>query len=88
MKRTGLILGIAVLLLAGFGSSTIPASPAPQQLPAPEFPAGVDVVNVDVVALDSAGNPIEGLTADDFTLTDEGKVTLNVLERVAESLPG
>jgi VWFA-related protein len=87
MKRTALLLGVTALVLAG----ALPASPVPQELPAPEFPAGVDVVTVDVVVLDSAGNPIEGLTSDDFMVADEKKLRrITSFEAVAlpESAPG
>ena len=58
---------------------------------APRFPSGVEVVTVDVVVLDRDGNPIEGLTADDFTVRDEGRVrSIASFEAVAlpESEPG
>ena len=86
---------MAALLSAGgplFASDPSPVAQEPVSgLPAPEFPAGVDVVTVDVVVLDSAGNPIEGLTSDDFMVTDEGKVrSITSFEAVTlpESEPG
>jgi VWFA-related protein len=78
---------VTALVLA----AALPASPVPQELPAPEFPAGVDVVTVDVVVLDSAGNPIEGLTSDDFMVADEKKLRrITSFEAVTlpESAPG
>jgi VWFA-related protein len=39
----------------------------------PQFKAGVDLVQIDVVALDKDGHPIRGLTAADFTLLDRKK---------------
>ena len=36
----------------------------------PTFRAGVDLVQVDVVVLDADGNPVHGLTKDDFVLID------------------
>ncbi len=74
MNRNGIILWTAALLLAGLGPATASAPPAPQEVPAPEFPAAVDVVTVDVVVLDRDGNPIEGLSPDDFTVRDKGRI--------------
>ena len=85
-------LALAVLLSAGLAADP---SPVPQEpdtgLPAPEFPAGVDVVTVDVVVLDRHGNPIEGLTEDDFTVVDEGTrrpITSFEAVTLPESEPG
>ncbi len=77
MTNLRLVLGLA------FGLLTVPglavSTPPPPQQPvdeadAPRFPGGVDVVTVDAVVLDRDGNPIEGLTADDFTVRDEGRL--------------
>src|SRR5829696_3241919 len=40
---------------------------------APTFKARIDLVQVDVVVVDAAGNPVRGLTASDFTILDRGK---------------
>ncbi|HXT68301.1 MAG TPA: VWA domain-containing protein [Vicinamibacterales bacterium] len=39
----------------------------------PVFRSSVDVIQVDVSALDSAGHPVKGLTAADFTLLENNK---------------
>ncbi len=44
-----------------------------QQQPAPVFRGGVDLVTLDVTVVDKAGNPVKGLTADDFTVMLEGQ---------------
>lgn len=52
------------VLLAG-----LVAGLAAQQKP-PVFRGGVDLVQIDVVVLDADGQPVRGLTKDDFTLFD------------------
>jgi VWFA-related protein len=86
MTQNRLLFVAVALALFGAG----PAVSA-QDLPAPEFPAGVDIVTVDAVVLDSDGNPIEGLKADDFTVKDEGRIRPLVsfeAVRLPESPPG
>jgi len=52
----------------------------------PSFPRGVELVKVDVVVTDKAGNPVQGLTKDDFTILDDGQ-TREVASFQAISLP-
>jgi len=58
---------IAVLLVAGL--IALPAVPQEKLVESIE----VRVVNVDVVVTDRAGNPVSGLTKDDFQLFENGK---------------
>ncbi len=44
-----------------------------RQEEAPTFPAEIEMVTVDAVVTDNKGNPIEGLTPDDFTLKEDGQ---------------
>jgi VWFA-related protein len=39
----------------------------------PAFPSSIEIVLADVSVVDSAGQPVSGLTASDFTLTVEGR---------------
>ena len=39
----------------------------------PTFASKVDLVTVDAVVQDGKGRPVRGLTADDFTLLEDGK---------------
>ncbi len=39
----------------------------------PTFPAAVELVTVDAVVLDGKGQPVRGLTAQDFTLFEDGR---------------
>jgi VWFA-related protein len=61
----------ACLLLAATAVAQEPAPPPSGQ--APEFPAQVEQVIVDVVVTDKKGNPIRDLTAGDFTVLEDGK---------------
>ncbi len=62
MKRSGLSgLCLTCLLVVGL---------AARQRQAPQFRAGVDLVQIDVGAVDQDGHPVPGLTAADFTLLD------------------
>ena len=48
-------------------------TPKPQETQeAPKFPALVEQVTVDCVVSDKKGNPLPGLTARDFTVTEDG----------------
>jgi VWFA-related protein len=65
MKRVGLS-GLCLTSLLAVGI-------AAQHAQAPQFRAGVDLVQIDVVAVDQDGHPVPGLTAADFTLLDRKK---------------
>lgn len=60
-----LALPVAILLLVPLG-----ARQEPQQ---PVFRAGVDLIELDVSVLDSSRRPVRGLTAADFTVTENGQ---------------
>ena len=64
---------------------------ASQQPAKPSFPAQADVVLVDAVVLDKKGEPVEGLQASDFRVSEDGRPQKIVqFEAVAlpESAPG
>jgi VWFA-related protein len=63
----------AVTALALSAGSLSAQAPAPAPASAEVFPAGIEQVTVDVVVVDRKGEPVTGLTRDDFTVTDEGK---------------
>ena len=56
---------LALLYLAGLL--------APQTPSVPTFPAAVALVTVDAVVLDEKGQPVAGLTRDDFVVTEDGR---------------
>ena len=77
------------LLLAAFltaGQSLPPGQQKPAGTPPPSsqepFRTGVDLVHVDVSVLDQNDRPVRGLTADDFSIRENGKP-----QRVAAFLP-
>jgi VWFA-related protein len=59
-------MAAASLLVAALESSQ-------QQQPPPAFRSDIELIAVDVTVLDGAGDPVRGLTADDFTVTVDGK---------------
>jgi hypothetical protein len=67
---------IAVLLLAGGLGAQVPSAPqasqAPQAPQAPVFRAGVELVSIDVTALDNNGRQVTDLTAADFLVEIDG----------------
>ncbi len=65
----GPIPWILAAALAAAGTLVSAHQQTPQQ-PRQTFRAGVDLVQVDVVVLDADGNPVHGLTKDDFVLID------------------
>ena len=62
MIRTGL----CSLLIAGFAVAAVAQAPLVESIE-------VRVVNVDVVVTDAAGNPVTGLTRDDFEVLEDGR---------------
>jgi VWFA-related protein len=61
----GSALGLSTVLVAQQAQT-------PQQ-PRPVFRSSAELVEVDVVVVDKAGNPVHGLTRDDFVVTDRKK---------------
>ncbi len=80
----------ASLLLALLPASVRAADPQTPAVPGAAFPSTVEVVNVDAVVLDERGEAIEGLTAADFTVKEDGRPqTVTSFEAVSflESAP-
>lgn len=73
MKKT--MLFVAALFMAAFPAAAQKQQPAGQPAEMPKLVENIDVrvINVDVVVTDKKGNPIHGLTKDDFELFENGK---------------
>jgi VWFA-related protein len=81
MRRGATVL--AAVLLAR------PEAHAPAQEPSRVFPARVEQVTVDVVVVDKKGEPVAGLTREDFTILDEGRPReVLTFEQVGSSVSG
>ncbi len=63
-------LPLTVLLAVSVAAPAAQQKPAPSTQKPPVFRGGVDLVQIDVVVLDADGQPVRGLTKDDFTLFD------------------
>ena len=63
---------LSALLLSLLGGRRRPRPPPLPAPGAPQFPAGVELVSVDVVVLDGDGQPVSGLAAADFTVEEDG----------------
>ena len=78
LSRKLFVLGLLVAPATLAGAAQAP--PAPEQgrpataeaEPAPTFPAGVDLVTVDVVVTDKKGNPVPNLPREAFTVQEDG----------------
>jgi VWFA-related protein len=75
----------ALVCVAGL-SLALSAQQSPRQ-PPPTFQSGVDVVLLDVSVLDKQRRPVRGLTAEDFTILEDGKPR-SIAAFTAIDLPG
>jgi VWFA-related protein len=70
MKK-GVALMVVTFAVAGADLHVGPyAEQAPPQEPPPTFRQGVEAVQLSVIVTDSEGNPVSGLTADDFEIVE------------------
>lgn len=78
-----LIVLIATLAAAG---GVLLRGQTPQQTPAPTFRGSVEAVQLTVIVTDSAGNPVTGLTEDDFEII-ENRVPRPITTFAAVDIP-
>jgi VWFA-related protein len=62
------LAAVAALALLGLAMAVQAQAPAP-----PSFPTQAEAITVDVVVLDRDGQPVRGLTREDFTLLEDGR---------------
>ena len=67
------------------GGGVLLADQAPQE-PPPTFRQGVEAVQLSVIVTDSQGNPVSGLTADDFEILED-KVSRPITTFAAVDIP-
>jgi VWFA-related protein len=77
------LIALAVALVSGSG--VLVGGQAPQEL-TPTFRQGVEAVQLSVIVTDSEGNPVSGLTADDFEIL-ENKVARPITTFAAVDIP-
>jgi VWFA-related protein len=68
IRRLALLLVASVAALVPLGAPALAQEPPP-----PVFGVELDIVRLDVVVLDEEGRPVTGLTADDFSLEEDGE---------------
>jgi len=69
-RSAGAVVMATTVWLAG--AVGVPGAPQSQVQPVPLFRTGVNLVTVDVSVLDKDRRPVRGLTADDFTILENG----------------
>ena len=82
MQYSGIVGGILAAAVVVQPQAPAPAPPQPS-VQQPVFRAGVNYVEIDANVWDAAGQFVEGLTKDDFAVTEDGKPqTISVFSRV------
>lgn len=71
MPRSALVPPVGGLVLAAAVAAQPPPGTRPQE---PTFRTGVSLVRVDVTVTDRHGMPVDDLTAEDFTIEEDGAV--------------
>ena len=66
------VRGVALAAALAMGSSVLLAGQAQDQQP-PSFRSSIDAVQMSVIVTDQEGNPVSGLTEDDFEILEDGK---------------
>ncbi len=66
-------LRLAAGVPVGLAALAATASPAQEPQPIPAFPTQAEAITADVVVLGKQGQPVRGLTREDFTLLEDGR---------------
>src|SRR5258708_12181494 len=69
--RAAVLVGLAGALALAVAADSTPSGQAERSQPS--FPARAEAITVDVVVLDKDGQPVAGLTKDDFVLLEGGR---------------
>ena len=74
MSRAAVLCALLTSAVVSLAAGATPRATAASQekAPPPLFPAGTELVTVDAVVLDRDGMPVVGLTAADFTVSEDG----------------
>lgn len=64
--------GIAALIVA-VGAQALSGQQRAPEAPTPTFRVQVDAIEIDAFVTDAQGNPVTGLTANDFQIVEDGK---------------
>src|SRR6188508_2218974 len=64
---------VFALILVASGAPIAAQEQAPQALQGPTFRTGVDLISIDVSAVDSRGRPVDGLMAPEFSVKVDGQ---------------
>src|SRR5258707_8204574 len=65
MRWSSVVAALAVSACASAWAQEAPKKPS--------FPSDVEMVTVDAVVVDNHGNPVTGLTREDFVVKEDGK---------------
>src|SRR6188474_2058197 len=84
---------IVTALILALAAGTVPFAQQqqPPQTPRFEGATSITIVSVDVVVRDSAGNIVRGLTAKDFTVSEDGKaqkIETFSFQEITDAAPG
>lgn len=74
MRTAAIIVDVVIIAIIGSLALTLLGAEQGAPQPQPTFRTGVDLVQVDVSVLDKDRQPVQGLTAADFTVREDGTV--------------
>src|SRR4051812_46673969 len=72
MRTFGLLWTMALIGVLSVSAAAQQPPPPKPQAPSPVFRAGIELVSIDVTAIDSNGRQVTDLAADDFQVEIDG----------------